>query len=233
MLELAHVDAYYGPIQALTQLSITVRKGEIVSLIGSNGAGKTTTLRSICGQVRVNGSIRFLGEDITGKPPHIIAKTRISHVPEGRCIFPQLSVRENLEVGALYHNCKPFVIQERMEMVFAYFPRLKERLQQKGGTMSGGEQQMLAIGRGLMSDPSILLLDEPSMGLAPVVIEQIFEIIEELNQKGMTVLLVEQNAYQALQIAHRGYVIQTGEITLEGPAKALLNNSQVREAYLS
>jgi branched-chain amino acid transport system ATP-binding protein len=233
LLELQNVHSYYGGIQALKGISLTVNKGEIVSLIGSNGAGKSTTLKTICGQVRPStGKILFEGNDITSHPPHVTALNGVAHVPEGRRIFPRLTVKENLEMGAFSVNDKK-VIAERMELSFNYFPRLKERLNQKGGTMSGGEQQMLAIARGLMMKPRILLLDEPSMGLAPVLVEQIFHIIQELNKEGMTILLVEQNAYQALQISHRGYVIQTGSITLEDDAQKLLANEQVKEAYLA
>jgi branched-chain amino acid transport system ATP-binding protein len=232
MLVLDQVNAYYGGIHALKGISLKVNEGEIVSLIGSNGAGKSTTLKSISGQVDINGSISFNGKDISKQPPHVTALEGIAHVPEGRRIFPRLTVKENLEMGAFSVKDKK-VIKERMERAFNYFPRLKERLHQNGGTMSGGEQQMLAIARALMMQPKILLLDEPSMGLAPVLVDQIFEIIQEMNQEGMTILLVEQNAFQALQIAHRGYVIQTGEITLEDDAKALLSNEQVKEAYLA
>lgn len=232
LLELQSIRSFYGQIQALHDLSLYVQQSEIVTLIGSNGAGKTTTLKAICGQAQTTGKIMFEGKEIQSLPPHIIAELGIAHVPEGRRIFPKLTVKENLEMGAFQVKDKK-QITERMERVFQYFPRVKERISQKGGTMSGGEQQMLAIGRALMMDPKILLLDEPSMGLAPVVVEQIFEIIQELNKTGMTILLVEQNAYQALQIADRGYVIQTGAITLQDDAKALLGNEQIREAYLA
>jgi branched-chain amino acid transport system ATP-binding protein len=232
LLQVEQVSAYYDQIQALNNLSFYVNQGEIVTLIGSNGAGKSTTLKAICGQVKTRGSIHFQGKDITKLPPHDTAKLGIAHVPEGRRIFPRLTVKENLEMGAFQLKDKK-VIAKQMELVFQYFPRVKERLHQQGGTMSGGEQQMLAIGRALMSRPSILLLDEPSMGLAPIIVEQIFEIIEELNKTGMTILLVEQNAYQALSIAHRGYVIQTGDIILADDAAALLENKQVTEAYLA
>ncbi|WPP42379.1 ABC transporter ATP-binding protein [Paenibacillus hunanensis] len=232
LLQLKQVEAYYGAIQALRGVDIEVNEGEIVTLIGSNGAGKSTTLKSICGQVKMKGEIWFNGMNITAQPPHLTALGGIAHVPEGRRIFPRLTVKENLEMGAFSVKSKA-VIKERTEKAFAYFPRLKERYHQVGGTMSGGEQQMLAIARGLMMGPKILLLDEPSMGLAPVIVDQIFEIIQELNETGMTILLVEQNAYQALQIAHRGYVIQTGEITLQDAAAELLRNDQVKEAYLA
>ncbi|TJY40661.1 ABC transporter ATP-binding protein [Cohnella pontilimi] len=232
LLQLRGLHAYYGGIEALKGISLTVNEGEIVTLIGSNGAGKSTTLKSICGQVKIQGSVVFNGKDISARPPHLTALEGIAHVPEGRRIFPRLTVKENLEMGAFSVKDKK-VIRERTERAFAYFPRLKERYHQQGGTMSGGEQQMLAIGRALMMQPKILLLDEPSMGLAPVLVELIFEIIQELNRGGMTILLVEQNAYQALQIAHRGYVIQTGEILMEDEAQSLLSNEQVKEAYLA
>lgn len=233
MLQLNDVHAYYGGIHALKGINISVEKGEIVTLIGSNGAGKSTTLKTISGQVvPKNGNVIFEGNDIIKQLPHITALSGIAHVPEGRRIFSRLSVRENLEMGAFSVKDKK-VIKERMEQVFEYFPRLKERLDQQGGTMSGGEQQMLAIGRALMSKPHLLMLDEPSMGLAPIIVEQIFEIICELNKGGMTILLVEQNAYQALQIAHRGYVIQTGEIKMVGLGSELLNDEIVKEAYLA
>lgn len=233
MLQLVDVHAYYGGIHALKGLNVKVEKGEIVTLIGCNGAGKSTTLKTISGQVTPKtGQVLFHGADITKQPPHLTALSGVAHVPEGRRIFPRLTVLENLEMGAFSVKDKK-VVKDRMERVFHYFPRIKERLDQKGGTMSGGEQQMLAIGRALMSQPDLLMLDEPSMGLAPIIVEQIFEIITELNKEGMTILLVEQNAYQALQIAHRGYVIQTGEIKMVGLGKELINNAIVKEAYLA
>jgi branched-chain amino acid transport system ATP-binding protein len=232
LLQLQDVEAFYGGIHALKGITLTVNEGEIVTLIGSNGAGKSTTLKSICGQVKTKGSILFNGKDISGQLTHQTAFKGIAQVPEGRRIFPRLTVKENLEMGAFSVKDKK-LIKERTEQAFIYFPRLKERLNQAGGTMSGGEQQMLAIARALMMNPKLLLLDEPSMGLAPVIVEQIFEIIQELNRNGMTILLVEQNAYQALQIANRGYVIQTGVIILEDEAKLLLSNDLVREAYLA
>ncbi|KIQ95545.1 LIV-I protein F [Anoxybacillus thermarum] len=232
LLRLERVHTFYGGVHALKGIDLEVCEGEIVTLIGSNGAGKSTTLKTISGQVKAkSGSIVYEGKDMTNTPPHMTALAGIAHVPEGRRIFPRLTVKENLEMGAFSVNDRK-EIAERMERVFHYFPRLKERLQQKGGTMSGGEQQMLAIGRALMMKPKLLMLDEPSMGLAPIIVEQIFHIIRELNDEGMTILLVEQNAFQALQIAHRGYVIQTGEITMSGTGKELLGNEQVREAYL-
>ncbi|MNW53708.1 High-affinity branched-chain amino acid transport ATP-binding protein LivF [compost metagenome] len=232
LLELREVHAYYGAIEALKGVTLTVEAGEIVSLIGSNGAGKSTTLKAICGQVNMTGIIRFNDTEMSNLPPHRAALEGIAHVPEGRRIFPRLTVKENLEMGAFSVSDKK-KMKQRMERVFDHFPRLRERLAQTGGTMSGGEQQMLAIGRAMMMQPKILLLDEPSMGLAPIIVEQIFEIIQQLNREGMTVLLVEQNAYQALQIAHRGYVMQTGEILMEDAADLLLANEQVKEAYLA
>ncbi|ANB55800.1 branched chain amino acid ABC transporter, ATP-binding protein [Anoxybacillus sp. B7M1] len=233
LLRLENINTFYGGIHALKGITLEVNEGEIVTLIGSNGAGKSTTLKTISGQVKPkSGTILYNGKDITNTPPHVTAFDGIAHVPEGRRIFPRLTVKENLEMGAFSVKDRK-VIEERMERVFHYFPKIKERLHQKGGTMSGGEQQMLAIGRALMMQPKLLMLDEPSMGLAPIIVEQIFEIIHELNEEGMTILLVEQNAFQALQIAHRGYVIQTGEIVMTGPGQELLVNEQVREAYLA
>ncbi|PGL68854.1 ABC transporter ATP-binding protein [Bacillus sp. AFS055030] len=233
LLQLKDINSFYGGIQALKNINIEVNEGEIVTLIGSNGAGKSTTLKTICGQVKPkSGTLIYKGEELIKLQSHEIALKGIAHVPEGRRIFSKLTVKENLEMGAFSVKDKK-LIAARMEMVFDYFPRLKERISQKGGTMSGGEQQMLAIGRGLMMGPSLLMLDEPSMGLAPIIVEQIFEIIEQLNKQGMTILLVEQNAYQALQIAHRGYVIQTGEIQMVGEGKALMNNEEVKKAYLA
>ncbi|MFT8320562.1 MAG: ABC transporter ATP-binding protein [Bacillus sp. (in: firmicutes)] len=233
ILELNSIEASYGGIQALKGISLHVDRGEIVTLIGSNGAGKSTTLKTISGQVRAKqGSIFYKGNEITNIAAHKTAILGVSQVPEGRRIFPKLSVRENLLIGAFAVKDKK-LIETRMKKVFEYFPRLKERVDQKGGTMSGGEQQMLAIGRAIMMQPEVLMLDEPSMGLAPIIVEQIFEIIKELNREGMTILLVEQNAFQALQIANRGYVIQTGQIVLEGSGEELITNKQVQEAYLA
>lgn len=233
MLQLKNVETYYGGILALKGIDLSVEKGEIVTLIGSNGAGKSTTLKSISGLVSVKtGNITYNGMEISNRPAHETTLLGIAHVPEGRRIFPKLTVKENLLMGAFSVNDKN-VINERIEKVFQYFPKLKSRLEQKGGTMSGGEQQMLAIGRALMMKPNLLMLDEPSMGLAPIIVEQIFEIIKDLNREGITILLVEQNAYQALQIADRGYVIQTGEIKLQGNGNDLLKNEEVREAYLA
>lgn len=232
MLELEGLHTYYGHIHALKGVDLTVNEGEVVTLVGTNGAGKSTTLRTISGMVRAKrGAVRLKGKDITGRKPHEIAALGIGHVPEGRRIFPLLTVRENLEIGAW--NVKSRAqINERIEQAYELFPRLKERAFQKGGTLSGGEQQMLAMSRALMSDPSILLLDEPSMGLAPVLVEGIFDIITRINSLGKTILLVEQNALMALEVAHRGYVLQTGEVVLADKANVLLNNDMVRKAYL-
>lgn len=233
ILEINKINTYYGGIQALKGISLEVNQGEIVTLIGSNGAGKSTTLKSISGLAKVkSGSIKFKRQDITNKPPHETTLLGMAHVPEGRRIFSNLTVKENLLMGA-FSVKKKNQIEERMELAFTYFPILKERLNQKGGTMSGGEQQMLAIGRALMMKPEVLMLDEPSMGLAPIIVEKIFEIINQLNEDGMTILLVEQNAYQALSIANRGYVIQNGQIILSGNGYDLIENNEIREAYLA
>jgi len=233
MLTMNDVHVYYDGIHAVKGINLEIRKGEIVTLIGSNGAGKSTTIKSICSQVKVkHGTIHYRGEDITNKPTHELAARGIVHVPEGRRVFPDLTVKENLEIGAFGLKDRKW-IEHEMERCLTYFPRLKERLNQKSGTMSGGEQQMLAIGRGLMSKPDILMLDEPSMGLAPIIVQQIFRIIRELNREGMTILLVEQNANQALHVAKRGYVIQTGRILLEDTSSNLLANQMVKEAYLA
>jgi branched-chain amino acid transport system ATP-binding protein len=222
----------YGKIEALKGISLTVNEGEIVTLIGANGAGKSTTLKTISGQLApVAGTIEFLGEKIAGTPAHKVTSKGIIQVPEGRRIFPRMTVLENLEMGAFLRNDKDGIARD-LEHVFELFPRLKERIAQKGGTLSGGEQQMLAMGRGLMAQPRLLMLDEPSMGLAPVVVEIIFEIIEKLNKDGITILLVEQNANLALSVADRGYVLETGEIKLEGTGHELLANEDVRKAYL-
>ena len=232
LLELDNLHTYYGHIHALKGLNVTVNQGEIVTLVGANGAGKSTTLRTISGVVRSRrGAVRLNGRDITGLKAHTIADLGIGHVPEGRRIFPLLTVRENLEIGA-WNVSNKTDIHQRMEHGFELVPRLKERIHQKGGTLSGGEQQMLAIARALMSQPSILLLDEPSMGLAPVLVESIFDIITRINAEGCTVLLVEQNALLALEVAHRGYVLQTGEVVLSDTASRLLDNDLVRKAYL-
>jgi branched-chain amino acid transport system ATP-binding protein len=232
VLELSDIHTYYGSIQALRGISLTVKEGEIVTLLGANGAGKTTTLRSIQGLNRPRqGSIRFEGRDITSTPPHQIVKRGIAQSPEGRRLFPRMTVTENLEMGAFQRNDKAG-IKEDMDHVFTLFPRLQERRTQKAGTMSGGEQQMCAIGRALMARPKLLLLDEPSLGLAPIFVERIFEIIQRINQEGTSILLVEQNALMALDHAHRGYVLETGKIVLADDAAALKTNEQVRKTYL-
>ncbi len=232
MLELDNVHAYYGHIHALKGISMTVEEGEIVTLIGANGAGKTTTLRTITGLLKPRrGTVKLEGEDLAPYKAHQIVQRGVSMVPEGRGIFAKLTVAENLDMGAYLRNDRDG-IKEDLEKVFALFPRLKERRNQVAGTLSGGEQQMLAIGRALMARPRLLLLDEPSMGLAPVLVETIFDTIVEINQKGTTILLVEQNALMALSIAHRGYVLQTGEIVLADSAENLKNNEMVQKAYL-
>jgi branched-chain amino acid transport system ATP-binding protein len=232
VLELEDVHSYYGNIHALMGISLRVEQGEIVALIGANGAGKTTTLRSISGLLHPRkGKVMLEGKEISHLPAHIVHHAGLGLVPEGRGIFPGLTVTENLEMGAYILN-DSVKIQENIEMAFSLFPRLKERAQQKGGTLSGGEQQMLATARGLMSNPKILLMDEPSMGLAPVLVDQIFDIIKELNARGTTILLVEQNALMALSIAHRGYVLQTGHIVLTDSGPNLKANDMVRKAYL-
>jgi branched-chain amino acid transport system ATP-binding protein len=232
LLELNDVHAYYGNIHALMGVSLKVEEGEIVALIGANGAGKTTTLRSISGLLHPRrGTVLLEGKEIHQMSPNVVHKHGLGLVPEGRGIFPALTVTENLEMGAYILDDKK-QIEENMENAFTLFPRLKERAQQKGGTLSGGEQQMLATARGLMSNPKILLMDEPSMGLAPVLVDQIFDIIRELNARGTTILLVEQNALMALSIAHRGYVLQTGQIVLTDTGPNLKANDMVRKAYL-
>ena len=232
VLEISDVHVYYGAIHALKGISLDVRQGEIVTLIGANGAGKSTTLRAINGLNRPRqGTIRFQDRDITGAAPHAIVKGGIAQSPEGRRLFPRMSVTENLEMGAFQRDDKENFAED-MERVFDLFPRLKERRTQKAGTMSGGEQQMCAIGRALMARPKLLLLDEPSMGLAPIFVERIFETVVEVNKQGTPVLLVEQNALMALEVANRGYVMETGRIALEGPASELQTNEQVRATYL-
>ncbi len=232
ILELTDVHTYYGSIHALKGISIEVREGEIVTLLGSNGAGKSTTLRSINGLNRPRqGTIRFDGRDITTVPAHEIVKRGIAQSPEGRRLFPRMSVTENLEMGAFQRSDRAG-IREDMDRVFELFPRLRERRNQRAGTMSGGEQQMCAIGRALMARPKLLLLDEPSLGLAPIFVERIFEIITTINQQGTSILLVEQNALMALEAADRGYVLETGRIALADKAEALKTNEQVRKTYL-
>ena len=232
ILELSDVHTFYGTIEALKGISIDVRDGEIVTLIGANGAGKSTTLRSVNGLNHPStGSIRFMGEDITSKPAHEIVRMGISQSPEGRKLFPRMTVVENLEMGAFQRSDKAG-IHEDMQHVFELFPRLAERRSQKAGTLSGGEQQMCAIGRAMMARPRLLMLDEPSMGLAPIFVERIFETIVEINKQGTPILLVEQNALMALDVATRGYVMQTGRIVLQGPASELKTNDEVRKTYL-
>jgi branched-chain amino acid transport system ATP-binding protein len=232
LLEVDKIETYYGNIQALKSVSLTVDRGEIVTLIGSNGAGKTTTLRTISGILRPRrGHVRLEGKRIDNVAPDQLVKMGIAHSPEGRRIFSRMTVQENLEMGAFVRSDRASVAQD-LDRVLTLFPRLKERMAQRGGTLSGGEQQMLAIGRALMSRPQILLLDEPSMGLSPILVETIFNIIRDLNQSGSTILLVEQNALLALQVAHRGYVIETGQIVLEDTGQNLLQSEQVRKAYL-
>jgi branched-chain amino acid transport system ATP-binding protein len=232
MLEVHDLNVFYGAIHALKGVSFRLEKGEIVALIGGNGAGKSTTLNTISGLLRPRtGSVHFLNEDMTTIPAQNIVRRGVVQVPEGRRIFPKLTVQENLEMGAYIYDEKDR-IRADMEAVMERFPRLRERRKQYGGTLSGGEQQMLAIARALMTRPTLLLLDEPSMGLSPILVEQIFEIIREINTQGTSILLVEQNAQMALSIADRGYVLETGTIALEGNAQELLENPQVIEAYL-
>jgi branched-chain amino acid transport system ATP-binding protein len=232
LLEVDNLNVYYGAIHALQGISFNIEEGEIVTLIGANGAGKSTTLRTISGIIRPrSGKITFKGEDITLIPAESIVRKGISHVPEGRKIFAPLTVKENLEMGAYIEKDKA-EIANRMDRVFKSFPRLKERISQLGGTLSGGEQQMLATGRGMMSKPTLLLLDEPSMGLSPILVQEIFSIIKEINAQGTSILLVEQNAQIALSVAHRSYVLETGNIVLSGSAKEIAENPKVKAAYL-
>mgnify|MGYP000108940963 FL=1 len=231
MLQIDTINVYYGAIHALSNVSAHVKEGEIVAIIGSNGAGKSTLLRTISGILRPRtGTITFNGDEISSRPPHTIVYSGISHAPEGRRIFTNMSVYENLLLGA--YTRKDGEIAADMEVVMKRFPRLKERIKQSAGTLSGGEQQMLAIGRALMSRPKLMLLDEPSLGLAPNLVTEIFSIIKEINAEGTTVLLVEQNAHRALEIAHRAYVLETGEIVLSDTGQNLLTNPKVKEAYL-
>jgi branched-chain amino acid transport system ATP-binding protein len=232
MLEVKDIHTYYGNIQALKGVSLDVNQGEIVTLIGANGAGKTTTLRTISGLLKPRiGHIKLNGEDLAAYPAHELVFKGIAMVPEGRGVFSKLTVEENLEMGA-YSRSQKVAILKDTDRVFTLFPRLKERRRQVAGTLSGGEQQMLATGRALMARPKLLLMDEPSMGLAPILVESIFDTIKEINTEGTTILLVEQNALMALSVAHRGYVLQTGQIVLSDTAEALANNKTVQKAYL-
>ncbi len=231
MLKLQNINTFYGAIQALNDVSVEVNKGEIVTLIGANGAGKTTLLMTVCGSPRArSGSVIFQGEDITQAPTHLIMQRGIAISPEGRRVFPDLSVTENLQMGGFFLNKQE--IEAGLDRVYDLFPRLKERSSQRAGTMSGGEQQMLAIGRALMTQPTLLLLDEPTLGLAPLIIAQIFDIIRTIREQGVTVFLVEQNAHKALQVADRGYVLETGKVVLADTGENLLVNDEVRKAYL-
>ncbi|MDA8097275.1 MAG: ABC transporter ATP-binding protein [Desulforudis sp.] len=232
MLTVRNLSVYYGAIQAVQDISFEVKEGEVVTLIGANGAGKSTTLRTISSLIKPkNGEITFEDKTVTNLKPHQIVGLGLIHVPEGRKIIGNFTVRDNLKMGAFLRKDKAGII-ESMEEVFARFPRLKEREKQLGGTLSGGEQQMLAIGRGLMAKPRLLLLDEPSMGLSPILTEEIFEIIRTINQKGTTILLVEQNAYMALQVAHRAYVLETGRVVMSGDSQTLRDDQRIRAAYL-
>ena len=232
MLKVSEIDVYYGDMQALRNVSIDVNQGEVVSVIGSNGAGKSTLLKTVSGMLRPrSGSISLNGTEISRAPTSKIVENGISHVPEGRQIFPTMTVLENLEMGAQFPRTRK-VRRETIEQVFSYFPRLKERLKQKAGTLSGGEQQMLAMGRGLMSLPTLMVLDEPSLGLAPVLVSTIFEIIEQINRQGTAILLIEQNVFHSLKISDRGYVLENGEIALSGAGQELLENPHIRKTYL-
>lgn len=232
MLEVVEINVYYGAVHALNGVSFHVDAGEIVTLIGANGAGKTTTLRTVSGLLRPSsGSIRFRGQEITQVPPHKVVAMGLGHALQGHQVFPALTVRENLELGAFTRR-DTAGIADSMEWVFQIFPRLRERIGQLGGTLSGGEQQMLSMGRALMGDPQLMLLDEPSFGLAPLLVEQIFDVIQEINRRGTGILLIEQNAVMALSVAKRGYVIESGKIVLQGGADELRENPLVRAAYL-
>ena len=231
MLKVENINVYYGAIHAIKDVSFEVEEGEIVTLIGANGAGKSTILKTISGLLHTRtGSIHYEGKDLKGIAPHNIVKMGVAHVPEGRRMFARMTVEENLQMGAFTQPSSS--VNDSLENVYSRFPRLKERRKQEAGTLSGGEQQMLAMGRALMSKPKLMMMDEPSMGLAPILVEQIFDIIRELNQAGSTILLVEQNALMALSVANRGYVLETGRIVLNASAKDLLNNDSVKKAYL-
>ena len=231
LLQAKNICAYYGPTQVLHGLDLSITEGGITTLLGANGAGKTTMLRSVCGMVRTTGEVRFRGHEIAGKATEDIVRLGIAHVPEGRGTFVRLTVEENLQLGAITRGNKAEIAAD-VERVFGYFPRLRERYRQQAGTLSGGEQQMLAIGRALMSRPRLLLLDEPSLGLAPLVVHTIFEAIDEIRSKGTTILLVEQNAHAALGHSDRAYVLETGRIVMEGPSKQLAADPRIKEAYL-
>ena len=232
MLKVENLNVFYGAIHALHDISFHVNAGEIVTLIGANGAGKTTTLHTISGLIRQkSGTITFKGKNLAAVHPHKLVGMGLSQVPEGRRVFAQMSVLENLEIGA-YTRKNPAEMKRDLEMVFGHFPRLKERVKQLAGTLSGGEQQMLAMGRALLSHPELLMLDEPTMGLSPILVQEIFSIIQDVNRAGTTILLVEQNAHMALSIANRAYVLETGRIVMEGDARELLTNDDVRKAYL-
>ncbi|HHV62727.1 MAG TPA: ABC transporter ATP-binding protein [Firmicutes bacterium] len=232
MLKLENLHVYYGGIHALKGITMDVPDGKIVTLIGANGAGKSTTLRAIAGLTRAQkGSIKLMNEDITGKPAHIVTQKGVAMAPEGRRIFPNLTVLENLMMGAYPRTDKEEIFSD-LDWVFSLFPRLKERQRQKGGTLSGGEQQMLAVGRALMSRPKLLALDEPSLGLAPVLVNEVFDVLRQIHEEGCTILLIEQNAKAALKLADYGYVLETGRITMSGPGRELLENEKVKKAYL-
>ena len=232
MLQIDGLEAFYGRVRALANVTLSVDTGEVVALIGSNGAGKTTTLRTISGLVHAaRGRVSFAGQDVTGVPAAKRVELGIGHVPEGRRLFPRMSVQDNLTLGAYTRNDRDEIEKDR-ERVFQLFPRLKERQTQISGTLSGGEQQMLAIGRAMMTRPKVLMMDEPSLGLAPILVETIFQIIQEINQQGIPILLVEQNAHQALNVAHRGYVLETGSIVKEGTGRELIESEDVAKAYL-
>ena len=232
MLDIRGVDVAYGGIRAVRQLNLHVNAGELVALIGANGAGKSTTLRAICGLVPLAaGSIHYQSQSLAGQPVHAMVRQGLVMVPEGRGIFPQLTIEENLHMGA-YSRADKAAIAQELDQVYARFPRLAERRKQTAGTLSGGEQQMLAMGRAILSKPQLLLLDEPTMGLAPIMVDKIFEVIQDISSQGVTILLIEQNARLALEVSQRGYVLESGELTLEGPGHNLLHDPKVRAAYL-